>query len=1054
MKCNILAIFLLLQSLCLTRGEALSDMTTPLYESSSLFLTTIDAYNAEDPQSCMNFTFPSSNECNEASMIRNNYKIRESKTGVLELTAFQCTSPPVLTNVSSGECVYSFPTGSRAEFQCTAHVDTCKPRTLRLSFAEGYISQQVEFLAENVAKFNVEFQKPFVGQHQWMICICDTPDYAAQNIAGIVMVKSNYKPRPAEDFNCIVQDFANATCTWKSQGELNVSWVYCIGLHFEDCPSEIWHSVSHPGNNQLVLDQDSIGGLMEGFSVSLVGVNSYGFSEPVFLDYQPILNMSCDFKFTKPNCVGFLHPVKLSRPNLSLIQPVESTNVFIRYNQECVKTPYYRISCRGNGLQYIMNITINEELTPDVENIYEADRSKTIEGIFGLQQNGSNIDLSKPIWINLTSLLPHTDYNLTVTQRIVTAEHWSDPKVIIFKTKALAPSHGPFFHPNSFTQTGSVSCRRVSIYWKGLEPHNGGNGIVTGYTLEDEKLPANLREGTACVPPTDSNLTVYAVNELGSGSSSLNVPSDSDMIYLPSCLLRVREVRDDPTKVTINWKLVSIYLQQQNLTDASLTLFWCNFVDNMCKNEFDWTDITDYNETELVWTMNDVATMYRYGISVTYKSLRSGISWSNCLLGFDGPSGEDVAVSVGPTKDKTAAHVAVRPQCHPEMAMLSNTTLIYCQMGEPTSCKTESPGLGHCPKDYKLAIEPDVEYSFKVIRTYADGVSLPTPDIMFQLSGKTESNTRIIIGSAVSGASLLIIIVITCVITYIRRKRKHFKKLIVTPIKPPDLKMVDEMVEIDEESSGSEEDNSGSFVSYKVGKCMTTYYPQLTSNSCPKSVKVERTDERAELIQQTSLDNDQLVDSDYGTSTADNSGNSFQGYTKVTDLLLASENCGSPMNSAMLSFGGDFDSANTVSSAVSLFHGTTLEDLMKPSSTLSAVPEENSKRFSKLSDEYLEISKVLPEKSDSTESLQSNLHSGYLKVEHISDDEKDGSLHACASETNQKLEDGISREPDSILSKGWKDDLTSAGELDSYQIDASQSGHSVIDILKYLNQSS
>lgn len=81
MKCNILAIFLLLQSLWLTRGEALSDMTTPLYESSSLFLTTIDAYNSEDPQSCMNFTFPSSNECNETSMIRNNYKIRESKTG-------------------------------------------------------------------------------------------------------------------------------------------------------------------------------------------------------------------------------------------------------------------------------------------------------------------------------------------------------------------------------------------------------------------------------------------------------------------------------------------------------------------------------------------------------------------------------------------------------------------------------------------------------------------------------------------------------------------------------------------------------------------------------------------------------------------------------------------------------------------------------------------------------------------------------------------------------------------------------------------------------------
>lgn len=59
----------------------------------------------------------------------------------------------------------------------------------------------------------------------------------------------------------------------------------------------------------------------------------------------------------------------LSAPEVELKQPIGSTHINLLWKQQCDLNPNYRIACKLYGLNYSLILTVNEEMTPDLENV-------------------------------------------------------------------------------------------------------------------------------------------------------------------------------------------------------------------------------------------------------------------------------------------------------------------------------------------------------------------------------------------------------------------------------------------------------------------------------------------------------------------------------------------------------------------------------------------------------------------------------------------------------------------------------------------------------------
>ena len=66
----------------------------------------------------------------------------------------------------------------------------------------------------------------------------------------------------------------------------------------------------------------------------------------------------------------------MSAPN-AILMVIRSTNITLKWDQQCNMNPAYELSCQLLGLNYTIVLTVNEETTSDFENVSE-DKYKSI----------------------------------------------------------------------------------------------------------------------------------------------------------------------------------------------------------------------------------------------------------------------------------------------------------------------------------------------------------------------------------------------------------------------------------------------------------------------------------------------------------------------------------------------------------------------------------------------------------------------------------------------------------------------------------------------------
>lgn len=59
--------------------------------------------------------------------------------------------------------------------------------------------------------------------------------------------------------------------------------------------------------------------------------------------------------------------VKLSTPNVTIIEPIGSRGLLVEWNQPCHKQLHLKVHCMFYGLRYQIQLEVVEELTPDYD---------------------------------------------------------------------------------------------------------------------------------------------------------------------------------------------------------------------------------------------------------------------------------------------------------------------------------------------------------------------------------------------------------------------------------------------------------------------------------------------------------------------------------------------------------------------------------------------------------------------------------------------------------------------------------------------------------------
>ncbi|KAJ8306090.1 hypothetical protein KUTeg_016635 [Tegillarca granosa] len=219
-----------------------------------------------------------------------------------------------------------------------------------------------------------------------------------------------------------------------------------------------------------------------------------------------------------------------------------------------------------------------------------------------------------PDTLTLTNLVPNTNYNISVSAKIVDAvgdRYWSDPFIMTGKTGCDVPGALPEFTGSSFQITQQI--KTVKIYMKPL-PDKMKNSPFVNYSLTFEELGKNgtlLSLETRDYPESvmlHPNVQLNLNNEYNIKIQVIRV------IYLFSSKRTVGRLQVS-SKVMFETKTNYIYVMENN-------------------ENLNWS-IEPSNTTSLSININEVENFDKwiFGVSLEKKNnFSSGISWGNCYF--------------------------------------------------------------------------------------------------------------------------------------------------------------------------------------------------------------------------------------------------------------------------------------------------------------------------------------------------------------------------------------------------------------------------------------
>lgn len=145
-----------------------------------------------------------------------------------------------------------------------------------------------------------------------------------------------------------------------------------------------------------------------------------------------------------------------------------------------------------------------------------------------------------------------------------------------------------------------------------------------------------------------SDITEYNFVRVSRVRSRENPPIPTNEVYVDWRLLADTDDANSTVDYTVYWcKLVNGTCQVQSLKPIlrfrSVTycyscyeLYWVKPIFSKFQNEFDWIDIDKNANNHSLETKSDPR-QYQFGVSVSLRGMRSGISWAKCLYGISLP---------------------------------------------------------------------------------------------------------------------------------------------------------------------------------------------------------------------------------------------------------------------------------------------------------------------------------------------------------------------------------------------------------------------------------
>ncbi|XP_045134889.1 uncharacterized protein LOC123518233 isoform X2 [Portunus trituberculatus] len=356
----------------------------------------------------------------------------------------------------------------------------------------------------------------------------------------------------------------------------------------------------------------------------------------------------------------------------------------------------------------------------------------------------------------ISDLKPFVEYEFCVRLHTGTGpireEMWSEPALVVKRTKSTRPMVAPLTTPGMFEIEENKLQRDVYINWQTVDPleENGPNFTYEVQMFDDSngrrlRNPQSTERGFIKFRSLENTITyrveITPMNDHGlpedpNVKSVVIVPNKASLLDVPDYFKVIAYSGNDTTTYMARWQIPEVTLANTNI--ETVTLYWCKQTDyeNRCQNKLRWEIISDPALGVKSLTGYDPSSRHIFGISVNTHNSSSGIKWSGCIATH---GEQQPAIDEFNYTNVLSSEVKLKwdLECKAQAAQPIAFNISYCVL-EKLAEKCAEP-----EKFIKVDGESTVQYTVRNLHAYRD-YSFSIATISEELGlGKWSRNVRV-----------------------------------------------------------------------------------------------------------------------------------------------------------------------------------------------------------------------------------------------------------------------------------------------------------------------